>query len=122
MYWVVKSPVNTLTKNLAENTAISVSRLGPVKQKFYIGAKTWKDMVRILLIHFIRKIAILLCRFANFVSCFSGYDGFGDVMQPAARQALPQHGSKLIKQDLDSSLASIVGNLNINGPGQHLKK
>ncbi|XP_064629522.1 phosphatidylinositol-binding clathrin assembly protein unc-11-like isoform X5 [Lineus longissimus] len=52
----------------------------------------------------------------------TGYDGFGDVMQPASQRAQQQQGSRLIKQDLDSSLASIVGNLNINGPGQHLKK
>ncbi|XP_064629536.1 phosphatidylinositol-binding clathrin assembly protein LAP-like isoform X18 [Lineus longissimus] len=63
----------------------------------------------------------------NFEAAFGnqsqpGYDGFGDVMQPASQRAQQQQGSRLIKQDLDSSLASIVGNLNINGPGQHLKK
>ncbi|XP_074658368.1 phosphatidylinositol-binding clathrin assembly protein LAP-like isoform X2 [Tubulanus polymorphus] len=50
-----------------------------------------------------------------------GFDAFGEVLQPATNAASDQKKPDdryIVKGDLDSSLASIVGNLNMNGTGQ----
>lgn len=63
----------------------------------------------------------------------SGFDAFGDMLQPtqaiggAANKAVngtdPKNaGHSLIKGDLDSSLASLCQNLDINGPKHSIKK
>ena len=52
-----------------------------------------------------------------------GFDAFGEVMKPAGSQVQTQNlqTDKLLQKDLDSSLASLAGNLNIN-PGASVKK
>ena len=52
-----------------------------------------------------------------------GYDGFGDLMKPAAKTDQPSKTeTRLFSNDLDTSLASLVGNLNMNGPAMNVKK
>ncbi len=62
----------------------------------------------------------------------SGFDGFGEVLQPAgskpgmAQQTGPvpkrKEEYKLIKGNVDQSLAALAGNLGINGPTSQIKK
>ncbi len=60
--------------------------------------------------------------------CFvlAGFDGFGEVMapvgqnQPAAMQ--PKKEEKLIKGDIDASMAMLAGNLNMGRDGNQMKK
>ena len=58
--------------------------------------------------------------------CFVGFDGFGEVMAPANqnRQQVPQpkKEEKLIKGDIDASMALLAGNLNIGRDGNQMKK
>nr|XP_015920641.2 phosphatidylinositol-binding clathrin assembly protein LAP isoform X16 [Parasteatoda tepidariorum] len=57
-----------------------------------------------------------------------GFDAFGDTLQPQAQIAKQQpvsektSGSSILKGDLDSTLASLASNLDINGPKQAIKK
>lgn len=52
-----------------------------------------------------------------------GYDGFGDLMRPATTtEQLTKKETHLFSNDLDTSLASLVGNLNMNGPAMNVKK
>ncbi|XP_054717779.1 clathrin coat assembly protein AP180-like isoform X2 [Uloborus diversus] len=55
-----------------------------------------------------------------------GFDAFGDTLQPQAPvgKSAPTEktGSSILKGDLDSTLASLASNLDINGPKQALKK
>ena len=53
----------------------------------------------------------------------AGFDAFGEVMKPAGSQGQTQNlqTDKLLQKDLDSSLASLAGNLNIN-PAASVKK
>lgn len=67
------------------------------------------------------------------MSCL-GFDAFGDILQPQkpgtvlpqsvpGNIAPPSSGGGIIKGDLDSSLASLAQNLDINGPkGAAFKK
>ncbi|CAC5367441.1 unnamed protein product [Mytilus coruscus] len=52
-----------------------------------------------------------------------GFDAFGEVLKPAntSGQLLNTQTDKLLQKDLDSSLASLAGNLNIN-PAASVKK
>jgi len=44
-------------------------------------------------------------------------------MRPATTTELPSKKEmRLISNDLDTSLASLVGNLNMNGPAMNVKK
>jgi len=67
----------------------------------------------------------LCCGFYNpffTVDPILGFDAFGDILQPASQTPATTTGSqKLIQGDLDSSLASLAGNLSIN-PSQQVKK
>lgn len=53
----------------------------------------------------------------------AGFDAFGEVLKPAGSQNQTQNPQtdKLLQKDLDSSLASLAGNLNIN-PAASVKK
>ena len=51
-----------------------------------------------------------------------GFDAFGDVMKPQGGVQQTGSNGKLIQGDLDSSLASLAGNLNMNGAGYQVKK
>lgn len=51
-----------------------------------------------------------------------GFDAFGEILKPQASAMQTQSAtttgppnSKLISDDIDSSLVSLVGNLNVNG-------
>ncbi|XP_035209598.1 phosphatidylinositol-binding clathrin assembly protein-like isoform X3 [Stegodyphus dumicola] len=60
-------------------------------------------------------------------SMSGGFDAFGDTLQPQAPISKPTSGDKtstssILKGDLDSTLASLASNLDINGPKQALKK
>ncbi|XP_064473180.1 phosphatidylinositol-binding clathrin assembly protein LAP-like isoform X5 [Ornithodoros turicata] len=71
---------------------------------------------------------------ASFAAAFggtsSGGDSFGDVLQPKAPSGMMMSksggdvrtGGGLIKGDLDSTLASLAQNLDINGPKQAMRK
>ncbi|ELU11462.1 hypothetical protein CAPTEDRAFT_193868 [Capitella teleta] len=56
------------------------------------------------------------------------FDAFGDIMAPQANAGQPQNvpqpkkQSKVITGDLDSSLASLAGNLNMNSGANQIKK
>lgn len=54
----------------------------------------------------------------------SGFDAFGEVLQPqnTLQQSENKTKQKLIQGDLNTSLAQLAGNLNINGPGSQVKK
>ncbi|CAH1799135.1 unnamed protein product [Owenia fusiformis] len=52
----------------------------------------------------------------------TGFDGFGDVLQPSNKVAEKPKDQKLLTGDVDSSLSSLVGNLNVNGSGYQVKK
>ncbi|VDI18614.1 phosphatidylinositol-binding clathrin assembly protein LAP-like isoform X2 [Mytilus galloprovincialis] len=56
-------------------------------------------------------------------SGYMGFDAFGEVLKPAntSGQLLNTQTDKLLQKDLDSSLASLAGNLNIN-PAASVKK
>ncbi|XP_054717783.1 phosphatidylinositol-binding clathrin assembly protein LAP-like isoform X6 [Uloborus diversus] len=60
------------------------------------------------------------------ISSTGGFDAFGDTLQPQAPvgKSAPTEktGSSILKGDLDSTLASLASNLDINGPKQALKK
>lgn len=55
---------------------------------------------------------------------FSGFDAFGDVLQPISSQSKMQtcKPEKAIQGDLDSSLANLAGNLHMDGPASQVKK
>lgn len=57
---------------------------------------------------------------------FTGFDGFGEVMAPAGqnKQQVPQpkKEEKLIKGDIDASMALLAGNLNIGRDSNQIKK
>ncbi|XP_064473177.1 phosphatidylinositol-binding clathrin assembly protein unc-11-like isoform X2 [Ornithodoros turicata] len=67
---------------------------------------------------------------ARSVTGVSGGDSFGDVLQPKAPSGMMMSksggdvrtGGGLIKGDLDSTLASLAQNLDINGPKQAMRK
>lgn len=52
-----------------------------------------------------------------------GFDAFGEVLKPSSNVGPTQNAKtdKLLNKDLDSSLASLAGNLNIN-PAASVKK
>ncbi|CAG2238137.1 PICALM [Mytilus edulis] len=56
-------------------------------------------------------------------SGYMGFDAFGEVLKPAntSGQLMNTQTDKLLQKDLDSSLASLAGNLNIN-PAASVKK
>lgn len=69
------------------------------------------------------------CEFHTFVGfgfCTAGFDGFGEILRPVNTTSGSQgqggtpvnKQDKLIKSDLDSSLASLAGGLNIHPVGQ----
>lgn len=63
------------------------------------------------------------CLKLNF--CSGGFDAFGDTLQPQGPKPAAsekQTGSSILKGDLDSTLASLASNLDINGPKQAVKK
>lgn len=61
--------------------------------------------------------------FQFYFAPFLGFDAFGEVLKPAntSGQLLNTQTDKLLQKDLDSSLASLAGNLNIN-PAASVKK
>lgn len=77
-----------------------------------------------------KKVCLILiifphnwCLKLNF--CSGGFDAFGDTLQPQGPKPAAsekQTGSSILKGDLDSTLASLASNLDINGPKQAVKK
>lgn len=62
--------------------------------------------------------------FQNSSKSSTGFDAFGEVLQPqnTLQQSENKTQQKLIQGDLNTSLAQLAGNLNINGPGSQVKK
>ena len=62
----------------------------------------------------------------SLIHYLAGFDGFGEVMAPAnpSKQQVPQpkKEDKLIKDDIDASMALLAGNLNIGRDGNQMKK
>lgn len=52
----------------------------------------------------------------------TGFNAFGDVLQPQTKTPQKKEPVKLIQGDLDLSLAQMAANLNINGPASQVKK
>lgn len=52
----------------------------------------------------------------------TGFNAFGDVLQPQMKTPQKKEPVKLIQGDLDLSLAQMAANLNINGPASQVKK
>lgn len=65
-------------------------------------------------------MSIMTCVFLS-----GGFDAFGETLQPHAPVAKPhveKPSSSFLKGDLDSTLANLASNLDINGPKTSIKK
>ncbi|XP_060067736.1 phosphatidylinositol-binding clathrin assembly protein LAP-like isoform X3 [Ylistrum balloti] len=61
--------------------------------------------------------------FHNANTTTTGFDAFGEVLQPKSQnQTEEKKQEKLIQPDLNTSLVQLAGNLHINGPAQQVKK
>ncbi|XP_021373628.1 phosphatidylinositol-binding clathrin assembly protein LAP-like isoform X9 [Mizuhopecten yessoensis] len=61
--------------------------------------------------------------FHNANTTTTGFDAFGEVLQPKSQnQTEEKKQDKLIQPDLNTSLVQLAGNLHINGPAQQVKK